>query len=255
MVAKLIIGLFLAASRAWADENSDPLTIAGIKEFTAAYQAWDAAGFGKAAKLFDQACQQAPESGTNCYWQGVAEFHRLLHLLGRTQTPTNRSEAAKTINTTIEALTRALKLNERDAESHALLGTVYGMSIGMSPTRALWLGPRVMKHQKKALQYGPANPRVQYLLGMSHYHAAAFGGGKKEALTCLLKAEKLYAEEARKTGGPLEPRWGRGSCLAFIGKTYDALGQPVEARKYFRRALELNPQDRLAREELEKQKP
>ena len=71
----------------------------------------------------------------------------------------------------------------------------------------------------------------------------------------MLKAEKLYATEAEKAGGPLEPRWGRSSCLAFIGKTYDALGKPTEAEKYFRRALELNPQDRLAREELKKRKP
>ena len=255
MRLRLAIWLFLTASRAWADENSDQLTIIGVKEFTAAYQEWDAAGFGKAAKLFDQACRQAPELGTNAYWQGVAEFHRLLYLLGTPEPQTNRSEAAKTLNTTIAALTRAVTLNERDAESHALLGTVCGMSIAMSPPRALWLGPRVSKHQRKALQYGPANPRVQYLLGMSHYHAGAFGGGKKEALACLLKAEKLYAEEARNPAGPLEPRWGRGSCLAFIGKTYDALGQPANAEKYFRRALELNPQDRLARGELEKRKP
>ena len=213
------------------------------------------AGFAKAAKLFEQACQQAPESGTNFYWQGVAEFHRLLCLLGTTQTQANRTEAAQAISATIGALTQAVKLNEGDAESHALLGTVNGMSIAMSPVRALWLGPRVMSHQKKALRYGPANPRVQYLLGMSHYHAAAFGGGKKAALACLLKAEKLYATEAEQAGGPLEPRWGRSSCLAFIGKTYDALGKPTEAERYFRRALELNPQDRLAREELEKRKP
>lgn len=255
MRLRLAIWLLLIVSGAWADEKSDQLTITGVKEFTAAYQAWDAAGFGKAAERFDQACRQAPESGTNAYWKGVAEFHRLLYLLGAPEPQTNRSEAAKAINTTIAALTRTVKLNERDAESHALLGTVCGMSIAMSPPRAIWLGPRVLKHQKKALQYGPANPRVQYLLGMSHYHAGAFGGGKKEALACLLKAEQLYAEEARKTGGPLEPRWGRGSCLAFIGKTYDALGQSADAEKYFHRALALNPQDRLAREELEKRKP
>jgi len=255
MLSKLAVCLLITASVARADANSDQTTVTGLKEFTAAYQAWDAAGFKAASKLFDQACRQAPQSGTNFYWLGVADFYRLLHLLGTDQTHTHRPEAAKTIKSTIGALTQAVKLNERDAESHALLGTVCGMSIAMSPPRALWLGPRVMKHQKQALQYGPANPRVQYLLGMSHYHASAFGGGKKEALTCLLKAEKLYATEAEKAGGPLEPRWGRSSCLAFIGKTYDALGKPTEAEKYFRRALELNPPDRLAREELKKRKP
>jgi tetratricopeptide (TPR) repeat protein len=245
MLSRLAIWLFLAPSLAWADAISEQLTLAGIKEFTAAYQAWDGAGFARASNLFDQACQRAPESGTNCYWKGVAKFHLLLQLLGEPQSSTNQTEAAIVINATIEALTRAVKLNDRDAESHALLGTVYGMSIAMSPARALWLGPRVSKHQKKALQHGPENPRVQYLIGMSHYHAGAFGGGKKAALECLLKAEKLFAAEAEKTAGPLEPRWGRSSSLAFIGKAYDALGKPADAEKYYRKALALNPQDRL----------
>jgi tetratricopeptide (TPR) repeat protein len=255
MLLRLAIWLLLATALAWADAKSEQLTLTGIREFTAAYQAWDKAGFAKSSALFEQACRQAPESGTSCYWKGVAEFHLLLQLLGSPQASTNRAEVTKAINTTIEALTRAVKLDDRDAESHALLGTVCGMSIAMSPARALWLGPRVSKHQKKALLHGPQNPRVQYLIGMSHYHAGAFGGGKKAALECLLTAEKLYAAEAEKTADPLEPRWGRSSCLAFIGKTCDALGKPADAEKYYRKALALNPQDQLAREELEKRKP
>ena len=40
----------------------------------------------------------------------------------------------------------------------------------------------------------------------------------------------------------------------YIGKTYDALGKPSEAEEYFRKALKLNPQDKLAKAELEKRK-
>ncbi len=225
---------------------------AGVEAFTAAYQTWDQAGFAKASDLFEQAGQQAPGSGSPFYWKGVAEFHRMLHLLGAAETRTNRPDVTKAMNATIAALKLAVKRNAHDAESQALLGTVYGMSIAASPTRALWLGPRVMGLRDKGLRDGPENPRVQYLIGMSHYHAPDLLGGKEEALKCLLKAEKLYALEAGKAAGPLEPRWGRSSCLAFIGKTYDALGKPAEADQYFRKALKLNPQDRLAREELEK---
>jgi tetratricopeptide (TPR) repeat protein len=238
-----------------ADGLENRLTVAGIAEFTAAYQAWDGKRFGAAAELFRQATTNAPGSSTNFYWLGTAQFHRLLQVLGLPASRSNTLVAETALDSALAALNTAVKLNERDPESHALLGTLCGMSIAMSPPRALWLGPRVMKHQKKALQYGPANPRVQYLLGMSHYHAGAMGRGKKEALKCLLKAEQLYADEAEIAGGPLEPRWGRSSCLAFIGKTYDALGQSADAEKYFRKALKLNPQDRLAREELDKRKP
>jgi tetratricopeptide (TPR) repeat protein len=253
MIRALSIWWFLTASLAWADENSDRLAAAGVKEFTAAYQAWDPVGFAKAADLFGQACAQAPGSGTNFYWKGAAEFHRLLQLLGA-PARTNRTAEAKAIKATIKALTTAVELNESDAESHALLANVYGISIAASRTRALWLGPRVLKHQKQALEHGPANPRVQYLIGMCQYHGPESLGGKKEALPHLLKAEELFADEAGRPAGPLEPRWGRSTCLAFIGKTCDALGKPAEAEKYFHKSLELNPQDQLAREELAKRK-
>jgi tetratricopeptide (TPR) repeat protein len=243
----------LTAALTRADDDSDRLMVVGLKEFTTAYQAWDAPGFAKAADRFGQACAEAPEAGTQFYWKGVAEFHRLLQLFG-SSAPTSRTEVAKAIQETIHTLTTAVQLNERDAESHALLANVYGISIAANPLRAAWLGPRVLKHQKSALRYGPANPRVQYLTGTSQYHGPESLGGKKEALRHLLKAEELFADEAGQPAGPLEPRWGRSSCLAFIGKTYDALGQRADAGKYFRKALEVNPQNPLAREELAKRK-
>jgi tetratricopeptide (TPR) repeat protein len=39
-----------------------------------------------------------------------------------------------------------------------------------------------------------------------------------------------------------------------MGKTCDALGKPTEAEAYFRQALNLNPQDKLAQSELERRK-
>jgi tetratricopeptide (TPR) repeat protein len=253
MFQRSIMGLCLAGSLACAGEKSAALLAAGIREFASASQAWDGAGFAKAADLFGQASAQEPESGLNCYWKGVAEFHQVLQLFGATNAP-SRGELAKAIDAAIETLTRAVALNERDAESHALLANVYGLSIAARPVRAAWLGPRVLKHQKSALRCGPANPRVQYLIGTSQYHGPASLGGKREALQHFLQAEELFAEEAGRPAEPLEPRWGRSSCLAFIGKTYGALGKPVDAERYFLKALQVNPLDPLAREELEKRK-
>jgi tetratricopeptide (TPR) repeat protein len=251
MIWRLLILVMLLPHLAKAEDAAVSLVKTGIIEFTAAYQAWDATGFARAAGTFAKACTQQPDSGTNFYWKGVAEFHRLLHLLG---SPTNQTEATEALQKTITTLTTAVKLDGSNAESHALLGTVYGMSIAESPVRAVWLGRRVLSEQDQALEFGPNSPRVQYLLGMSHYHAPTLWGGKAEALKCLLKAEKLFAAEAGQPAGPVEPRWGQSNCLAFIGKTYDALGKPAEAEKYFQKALEVNPHDKLAQAELEKRK-
>lgn len=254
MFLRSFIGVFLAGGLAWAGETGAALTTAGIREFTAACQAWDSGGFAKAAELFGRACAQEPDSGRDLRWKGTAEFHRLLLMFGAPTAP-SRADLGKAIEETIETLTRAVALNERDAESHALLANAYGLSIAARPVRAVWLGPRVLKHQKSALRYGAANPRVRYLIGTSQYHGPESLGGKREALAHFLKAEELFVEEAGRPAEPLEPRWGRSSCLGFIGKTYDALGQPADAEQYFHKALEVNPLDPLAREELEKRKP
>ena len=248
MIRKLALLLLVPVS-AWAD-NVNSLTVTGIAEFTEAYQAWAGNGFRKAAATF----ALAPDSFTNQYWRGTADFHRLLFLLGEPDTTNNRHLSAQALEETITSLERAVQLRPESGESHALLGTVYGMSIAANPVRAVWLGPRVMSQEKQARKLSPDNPRVLYLDGMSRFYGPSLLGGKSQALELLLAAEKLFEAEAGKPAGPVEPRWGRSTCLVYIGRTYEALGKPAEAEAYYRKALAVNPRDRLAKDELEKRK-
>ena len=100
------------------------------------------------------------------------------------------------------------------------------------------------------MEFGAQNPRVRYLLGTCQFHTAKKPAAQREALATLLSAEKLFAAEAQRAAGPLEPRWGRSSCLTFIGRTYELLGQRAEAADYFRKALAEHPADHVAKEGL-----
>jgi tetratricopeptide (TPR) repeat protein len=143
-----------------------------------------------------------------------------------------------------------VKLDPRHAESHALLGTIYGMKIDGNLVRAAWYGPRVEKHRKAALEFGAENPRVRYLLGTCQFFTAKKPAAWREALATFLAAEKLFTAEAQRPTAPLEPRWGYTSCLTFIGRTYEQLGQRKEAEDYFRKALARQPSDHLAKKGL-----
>lgn len=233
-----------------ADDRADKLATAGVAEFTAAYQAWDGARFAAAAALFGQATTMAPTSSTYFYWLGTAQFHRLLQLQTLPASRTNQLAAEAAMNAALAALSSAVKLDENHAESHALLGTIYGMKIGESTFRALRFGPRVAKCQKQALVFGAENPRVRYLLGTCQFHLAKKPAAQREALATLLAAEALFAKEAGHAAGPLEPRWGQSSCLTFIGRTYEMLGQNKEAADYFRKALAEHPADHFAKQGL-----
>jgi tetratricopeptide (TPR) repeat protein len=230
-----------------ADDAVAKLTAAGVAEFTAAYQAWDGARFGKSAELFRQASTNTSATVTNFYWLGAAQFHRMLQLQNSPGSSTNKEAAAAALDAAVEALLTAMKLDEKHAESHALLGTLYGMKIGDSIIRGAWFGPRVMKHRDLAVALGADNPRVRYLFGMCQFHTASKPAAWQETLTTLLAAEKLFETESKRANDSPEPRWGRSSCLTFIGQTYERLGQKAKAAEYFRKALAEHPADHLAK--------
>jgi tetratricopeptide (TPR) repeat protein len=116
--------------------------------------------------------------------------------------------------------------------------------------RAARFGPRVNKHRDAAMASEPNNARVRYLLGVCQFHTATKPSEWREALATLLLAEKLFAEEAERPAQPLEPRWGRSSCLTFVGRTYESLGESAKAEEYFRKALAEHPADVLAQDGL-----
>ena len=242
--------MVIAALLARADDRADALTAAGIAEFTAAYQAWDGQRFAAAAELCRQATTNATASSTHFYWLGAAHFHLMLQLRSQPATRSNTLAASAALDAALTALNTAVRLDERHAESHALLGTLYGMKIDGNLIRGARFGPRVSSHSKQALEFGANNPRLWYLLGTGQFHTAKKPAAQREALATFLKAEQLYEAEAKGPAGPLEPRWGHESCLTFIGRTYERLGENSKSAEYFRKALNRHPTDHLAREGL-----
>lgn len=244
------IFILLAALLARANGAADNLGQAGVREFTAAYQAWDGKHFAIAADRFRQATTNAPGNSTNFYWLGVAEFHRRLQLQNQAGAATNKPAAAMALDAALAALGTAVKLNPSDAESHALLATLYGMKIDGNLIRGARFGPRIAAHRQPALEFGAKNPRVHYLLGTCQFHTAKKAAAHREALATFLKAQELFEAEAKTPAGPLDPRWGYDTCLTFIGRTYEQLGDRTKAADYFRKALALHPADHLAKDGL-----
>ncbi len=246
MIRNVILLLLVGASITRADPSADALTAAGIAEFSAAYQVWNCERFGKAANLFHQAEVKSPASAINRYWRGVALFHRMLQL----KSTSNHTAAHATMDEAINSLESAVKFDAGHAESHALLGTLYGMKIDGGMVRAIRYGPTVQKHQQAALKYGPSNPRVHYLLGTGQFHTAKDEPARRVALKTLQAAEKLFLAEAKHPAKDFEPRWGYSSCLTFIARTYESLGHKKQSAEYYQKALAIHPIDHAAKEGL-----
>lgn len=229
-----------------------------IARFNVAYNVWDEDSFIVVNQQFSRIASTWPESGLPHYWQGVVQFHLVSYTLFGLPEHRDKKAARRYVENALNALDDALKLQPGDAESLALLGTLTGIKIFLSPLQAPVLGPRVMSSIKAALSVDSTSPRVYYLAGVSYYNTPVLmGGGVDKGLPFLLKAEKLYRREAAHPVRPESPRWGRSTCLGFIAKAYAKKEDYDRAHRWYKSALAINPYDKMAKmglRELEKRK-
>jgi len=225
----------------------------GIMTFRSAYSTWNPKQFKEAEAQIEMSIVQGLENHLPHYWKGVINFHLVNLYLWGTKEVVDKRKGTIHIDRAIESLKNALELNDRDPESLALTGTLYGIKIYQKPYFAPFLGPKVSKLIEAGLEIEPENPRVHYLIGVSYLFTPKYlGGGVKKGLTYLLKAHNFFEKEADITPRPLEPRWGHSTCLDFIGKAYIKLKNSKEAENYFKKALTINPKDTLAKSGLDK---
>lgn len=230
-----------------ADEASDRQVTEGMRLFHDAYQSWSGDGFSKSTQTFAKASHADPHSADAKYWLGVSRFHKMLYLQHHEHAKAMQHHADAEREAAIETFEKLLEIAPNHAEGHALLGTLIGMKIQGGLFRAMRYGPALQRHQKKALQSGPHNPRVRYLSGVGLYHIAKKPDEFRKALAELKIADRLFTAESRRKAENLHPRWGRSSCITFLGLTLEKLGRKQEAVAEFRRALALHPADHKAK--------
>lgn len=154
-----------------------------------------------------------------------------------------KAEQQKLLEEAAEALRQSLQAAPRDvlrdAEAHALLGAVYGAQLGLSPWRALSLGPKIADTFRKAEELGPDNPRVFLQKGISLiFVPKALGGGAEAAERELRRAAALFAREPQAKPWP---NWGEVDTLAWLGQARARQGDTAGARDLYRQALALAP--------------
>ena len=222
----------------------------GIEELQRGYDEWSIERFRRAEEIFGEAVERTPAQYLPYYWKGVAQFHMILFYYGDGAQAEDTGTVEEVTDAALATLQRAVELNADDSESYALLGVITGMKIAAKPVSAVWLGPKVMKYKKRALQLDPENPRVHYLTGASYYYAPAILGGREKSLEHFLRAEELYEREQEAGKDPWQPQWGYSTCLAFTAQVYAKAGDREEAEAYYQKALRVNPNDQLAQQGL-----
>ncbi len=134
---------------------------------------------------------------------------------------------------------RATALNPASAEHHRILGTLCGQVIPANVLAGLKWGRCAMDEVRKATELDPKSAKAWLSRGVGNYYLPpAFGGGVDQAIQDLRKAAQLDANLAE--------------AHLWLGVALRKAGKNAEARKSFEKSLDLNPNRKWAKQQLDK---
>jgi tetratricopeptide (TPR) repeat protein len=170
-------------------------------------------------------------------YEAAAVYSYLAELLAELQDPAAARQAAEAGLTAAE---RAVALESGSAEYQRVLGVLCGQVI---PPRnvplALQYGRRSLTALDRALQLDSQSPAVYLSRGIGKYYLPAmFGGGPEAAMQELRKALEF------------DPR--SDEAHLWLGLALRKANRHAEARRSMQRAVELNPERKWAKQQLDK---
>lgn len=146
------------------------------------------------------------------------------------------------------ALDRAENLLEKlsrcdtkyQAESLALLSSVYCTKIGISPIKGPVLGIKSGSAIAQAEKLAPDNPRVQLFKGLGKLYTPAIFGGDREGAMAAFNAAIAYLPKEQFSAS----NWGLDDAYIWRGIALKSAGRAAEARASFEQALAIAPESK-----------
>ena len=238
---------FTLVSSTLEAQSADTLIVEGKRVLRAAINAGDHDRMYVARALFERSTADTVRSAWAHYYLALADYRIANYLLGHGEA--HEDLASTHLKSAVEHLTTVTRLDPEAAEAYALLSSVYGRQIGLSPIKGMLLGPRSSRALSKAKQLAPDNPRVVLAAAFGDFHTPEMWGGNKDrAMEGFKRAAALFARE--RPTDPLQPTWGHCDTYAWIGIAHLDHDEHDLARTAFEKALEIDPGNRWVREKL-----
>lgn len=134
------------------------------------------------------------------------------------------------------ATKKILARDKKSPEANALLSAVYGLKIGLSPMKGMFLGGKSSSAAKKGVELAPGNGFTNFIMGnYLYYTPSMFGGDVQESLTYLEKAKSIYEKTNQLQS------WEYMNVLALLGQAYHNQKKYAKAKATYKTALEIAP--------------
>jgi imidazolonepropionase-like amidohydrolase len=187
------------------------------------------------------------ESYYPMYYVAVCDYRLATYYLTLGQ----MDKAAPYIKESQDYLEKTMEMKPDIGELDAFYAYMLGFEIALDPEKGMSLGFESYKYFGKAFEKSPENPRVHFLKGTSElFTPAEYGGGPDVAIKTLQKSVDLFEKE--KIDDPVKPSWGKEEAYTFLGMAFNQKGETDKAVEFLTKALEINPEFGMAKDELEK---
>jgi len=173
------------------------------------------------------------DTKTNKYELVMAKYGLL------NQTMSNKSEDVFNANldSTIELLKELIESDSKWAEPRAILSSVYGLQMGYSPFKGMYLGGKSSQLIDKAMKLDRTSATVVKLYaGSKFFTPTLFGGDLQESIDKFEKSITLFEE------GSLENDWLYLDAMAWLGMAYMKNEQKKKAVAVFEKAIAFEPE-------------
>ncbi len=209
---------------------------------------WDLEKLKKAReKLLGLLAKEKKESLYPLYYVALCDYRLANYFLVSTQI----DKVEPYLKEGQKYLERAMEMDPDFGELDGLYAFLLGFEIAINQEKAMSLGLQVFQYSSRSLEKSPENPRVHYMKGLSDFFTPReYGGGPDPAIKSLTKSIELFEKEDIQD--PVKPSWGEDEAYTFLGMAYNQKGETEKAKQAFMKALEINPEFGLAKDELKK---
>jgi tetratricopeptide (TPR) repeat protein len=229
----LVLTLSLSGiAAAAADSHDNPAALqAGEQQLQSGRTSLDEKTLLEARSIFEQCLRQNQNercaydlASSDSYLAQAKEAHK------------DNKAAEHWLDSGIEDAKRAIAMNGRSSDAHALLADLYGRKIGFGGMFAgMHYGPKATAETQRAFELDPNNPRAYAVIGRKYLFAPKmFGGDPQKAIESFQKATSL------------DPHYDE--AFVWLAIAYRKNGKEQEAQTALAEALRLNPQSAFAKQ-------
>lgn len=236
--------LILTLTNVWGHEGAaiDSMIIKGKAQLQSALNSWDLSQLLNARAFFERLQQDQTYPWLIHFYIGYADSRITEYFFSKNPSKNDdaKEQAQKYIEDCIAQLEKSIELKDDFAESYALMSSILGKKIGLSPIKGVFLGPKSGGMIGKAFKLASKNPRVNLIAGQNAFYTPKiFGGGIERAMKHVQRAITLF--DSVKVENPILPDWGHAEAFAYQGMILMKQENFADAKKSYEQALEINP--------------